>query len=113
MVGLQGDQPTDVYERNDRGLPTGFVLAQNYPNPFNQSSRIQFTIPTRATVRLTIYNILGQVVRDWPAENLTAGNYSIDWDGTSTSGVVAATGIYFYRLEAGKFVQTRKMILLK
>ena len=113
LVGLQGDQPTDVYERNDRGLPTGFVLAQNYPNPFNQSSRIQFTIPTRATVRLTIYNILGQVVRDWPAENLTAGNYSIDWDGTSTSGVVAATGIYFYRLEAGKFVQTRKMILLK
>lgn len=113
LVNLLGDQPTDVYERNDRGLPSGFVLAQNYPNPFNQSSRIQLTIPIRAAVQLTIYNVLGQVVKNWPTQNLAAGSYSIDWDGTTSAGVVAATGIYFYRLEAGTFVKTRKMVLLK
>ncbi len=113
VVAAQGDQPTDVYERNNPNLPSGFVLDQNYPNPFNQSSRIRFSIPTRTNVRLTIYNILGQAVKDWPVQNLPAGTYSLDWDGLTRAGIPAATGIYFYRLEAGEFVQTRKMVLLK
>jgi hypothetical protein len=113
MVSLQGDQPTGVFERTDRGLPSGFQLGQNYPNPFNLSTHIQFTIPSRSEVRLTIYNILGQLVKEFPSETLPAGSYSLDWDGTTQAGAVAASGIYFYRLEADQQVQCRKMTLLK
>jgi hypothetical protein len=113
LVGTQGDEPTDVFERGGNGLPSGFALEQNYPNPFNMSSRIQFSIPARATVTLTIYNILGQEVRQWPQENLPAGQYTVEWDGLSDYGAAVASGVYFYRIAAGQYTASRKMILLK
>jgi flagellar hook assembly protein FlgD len=88
-------------------------LAQNYPNPFNSTTSISYTLHRSSAVRLTIYNLLGRVVRRWETETLPPGTYSVAWDGTSASGPVAASGIYFYRLEAAGRQHTRKMVLLK
>jgi photosystem II stability/assembly factor-like uncharacterized protein len=89
-------------------MPNSFSLAQNYPNPFNSSTTIQFSLPKTSFVTLKVYNMLGEEVSTLVAENLTGGNYHIEWDAT---GFVS--GVYYYRLEVGGFVETRKLILLK
>lgn len=94
-------------------LPTAFDLAQNYPNPFNPTTEIAFAIPNPADVKLEIYNVLGQKVRTLVNERKTTGRYQMIWDGRNNSGVIVASGVYFYRLSAGTFVKSRKMILLK
>ncbi len=104
--------PTDVAEGSGT-LPTQFDLAQNYPNPFNPTTTIQYTLPTRSPVKLEIYNVAGQLVRRLADNDQSAGTYSITWDGTSTSGDPVSTGVYLYRFQAGNFVDTKKMLLLK
>lgn len=99
--------PTDVDEDNDL-LPTSVLLYQNYPNPFNPATTIGFDLPSRTTVRIEVLNILGQKVASLVDGPLVAGKYEIPFDG---SGL--ASGIYFYRFEAGDYRETRKMILLK
>ncbi len=94
-------------------LPEGFELGQNYPNPFNMSTTIEYTLPRHLIVTLTIYNILGQVVRKWPTEFRTMGSHTVQWDGRSDSGTDVATGVYFYRLIADEFIETKKMVLMK
>ena len=85
-----------------------FRLSQNFPNPFNPETKIEYTLAKRGKVILTIYNLhAGQVARFENGEQ-NAGNYEVTWN---ASGM--ASGIYFYRLQAGNFVQTRKMVLLK
>ena len=108
------DPATDVVEL-DRGgmLPTDFALAQNYPNPFNPSTVIEFDVPQRTHVTVTVYNLLGQRVITLVDEERDAGFHQVDWDGRSASGNSVASGIYLYKLEADSFVQTRKMMLLK
>jgi photosystem II stability/assembly factor-like uncharacterized protein len=98
---------TDV--KSDQNLvPKEFILNQNYPNPFNPSTTISFSIPEEALVKLEIYNSLGKKASTLVSKELTAGNYKYEWNAKSLP-----SGIYFYKMTADNFVQTRKMILLK
>jgi len=105
--------PTDVEQDLPSGLPSAYVLHQNYPNPFNPSTVIEYSIPRRSQVEITLYNLLGQKVKTLVDKAEPAGNYSAYWNGTDYSGKPVASGVYLYRLKAGDFVETRKMILLK
>ncbi len=89
-------------------LPTEFGLAQNFPNPFNPSTTIQFSLPRSGYVTLTVYNTLGAGVATLVSETLSAGRYSTEWDASRFS-----SGVYFYRLQAGEFVETKKVVLLR
>ncbi len=104
--------PTDV-DDDKTELPVSFHLSQNYPNPFNPSTEIRFSLPKRSAIRLTVFNLLGQVVSTLADGAYSAGEYRVRWNGQDTSGEPVASGIYFYRLDAGEFTQTRKMVLLK
>jgi photosystem II stability/assembly factor-like uncharacterized protein len=88
--------------------PSVYTLSQNYPNPFNNSSVLRYSIPNSSQVILKIYNTLGEEIETLVNEEKQAGTYEISW---ATSGL--PSGVYFYRLQAGDFVQTKKMILLK
>ncbi|MFC2076703.1 T9SS type A sorting domain-containing protein, partial [candidate division KSB1 bacterium] len=94
-------------------LPRQYALSQNYPNPFNPETTIQFALPDEGFVSLRIYNINGQLVRTLKEERAQAGYYRVRWDGRDSSGREMGSGIYFYRIEAGEFIQTRRMVLLK
>jgi photosystem II stability/assembly factor-like uncharacterized protein len=101
-----------------REVPSAFALDQNFPNPFNPSTRISYTIPERSVVTLRIFDILGQEIRSLVNEVKGAGTFDAQWDGKSSSGLQAASGVYFYRLDATSVsgaVQSdlKRMILLK
>lgn len=89
-------------------LPTDYALQQNYPNPFNTSTTIRYELPKESRVLLKVYNILGQEVATIVDEVEPAGWYSVQWDAGNV-----ASAVYFYRLQAGSFVETKKLILLK
>lgn len=89
-------------------LPDGFSLSQNYPNPFNVSTIINYTLPEAVWVRLEVYNILGKKVATLIDEIQQPGYYSHVWN-----AIDRPTGVCFYRLTAGQFEQTQKMLLLK
>jgi len=93
--------------------PDTTYLAQNFPNPFNPTTRITFGLKAPATVSLRIYDAAGRLVRILVAGSRPAGNYSEIWDGRDNGSRSVASGIYFYRLDAGSFSQTRKMALLR
>jgi hypothetical protein len=97
---------TDV--ESEEALPLAFNLEQNYPNPFNPSTTIQYAISSRQFVTLKVYDILGNEVATLVNEEKSAGNYKVEFKGASLS-----SGIYFYQLSAGKFVETKKMLYLK
>jgi len=88
-------------------------LAQNYPNPFNPQTTIAFSIAQRANVDLEVYDVNGALVRTLANDTRAAGAYQVEWDGRDTHGTAVASGVYFYKLNAGSFTQTRKMVLLK
>ena len=87
---------------------TTYNLSQNYPNPFNPTTMIQYNVPQRSTVNLIVYNIIGEAVRVLAEGEKEAGSYSINFKAEGLP-----SGVYLYRLQAGSFVQTKKMILLK
>ncbi len=89
-------------------IPENYALEQNYPNPFNPTTTIKFALPEAANVTLTIYNSLGQKVRELINSNLEAGNYNYKWNAKNS-----AVGIYIYELKTEKFVSIKKMLLLK
>lgn len=95
------------------GLPTKFGMSQNYPNPFNPSTNINFDLPKKSEVKLSVFNILGQEVKTLINKSMEAGSFIVDWDGTTDGGVHVSSGVYFYRLVAGDFVSTKKMMMLK
>ena len=95
--------PTDVPT-----LPSGFTLSQNYPNPFNPGTTILFTLSRRAHVDLEVFNILGQRVEALVDGTMEAGEHRVEWDGEG-----APSGVYFCRLKAGTFIESRKMVLVK
>lgn len=105
---------SDVKDRNaDGALPKVFALAQNYPNPFNPTTQINYDLPTASHVELTIYDLLGHVVTMLVNTEKPAGRYVAQWDGTDSHGQTLASGVYFYRISAGSYTNTRKMLLLK
>lgn len=98
-------------ELNTPGLVT--ALGSNYPNPFNPTTTIQFTLAESGRAHLSVYNTRGQLVRTLANTDLMAGKHQLVWDGRDNRGNNVSSGLYFYRLQAGKFVQSRKMILMK
>ncbi len=94
-------------------IPDNYVLEQNYPNPFNPQTNITYSIPEPAFVKLCVYNINGTLVKTLFEGNQSTGRYQTVWDGENSSGMKVGSGVYFYRIQANSFLQTRKMILLK
>lgn len=111
----------DVEDEVISSLPKEFSLGQNYPNPFNPETAINYVIPQNASVRLTIYNILGQKIATLVDEQKSSGAYTVNWSGKTNGGNQVASGLYFYRLEARHmtngnqriFVDAKKMLLLR
>ena len=94
-------------------LPKDFELFANYPNPFNPTTNIRYSIPVQNHVSLTIYNLLGQKVATLVDQIQQSGIYTANWNGTSDNGIAVSSGLYFYRIEAGNFITTKKMLLIK
>ena len=92
----------------DFGTPSKFELSQNYPNPFNPTTTIRFSLPAAGNVKLTLFDILGQEIKTLANEFKEAGVHTLNFDAQNLN-----SSIYLYRIEAGSFVQTRKMILVK
>jgi hypothetical protein len=102
--------PVSVKE-DDPGTPLEFSLSQNYPNPFNPTTTIRFAIPAgsgQVATSLQVYNLLGQEVATLVNEEMKPGSYAVQFDGSNL-----ASGVYFYRLQAGDFTQARRLLLLK
>jgi len=95
------------------GIPEEFNLYQNYPNPFNPTTVIKYALPSQSNVSLVIYNLKGQEIMRWDESNITPGYYEKTWEGTTQAGIPVSSGMYIYRIIAGEFVLTRKMVLLK
>ena len=93
--------------------PAASYLAQNYPNPFNPTTRIAFGLSAPGHVSLRIYDVAGRLVRALANDDRRAGRYDVSWDGRDSNGRAVASGIYFYRLNAGAFESTKKMILVR
>lgn len=102
----------DIDETTDNLIET-YGLTQNYPNPFNPSTTFKYQVPEESKVVIKVYNLVGQVVKTLVNETKEQGSYEVVWDGTNSSGQKVSSGVYFYQLRAGTYVETRKMILLK
>jgi hypothetical protein len=99
--------PTGIVPTSN-GIPREYKLAQNYPNPFNPSTKISFALPKAGNVELKIYDILGREVTTLVNEFRIAGNYTVDFNASNL-----ASGVYFYRIKSGDFIDTKKMVLMK
>ncbi len=98
----------------DNGLvPRSFYLSANYPNPFNPETNIAFGLPQAGYVTLCVYNIVGQRVNCIASGEYAAGDHEVVWNGRDENGHPVGSGVYFYRLDAGEFTQTRKMTFMK
>jgi len=94
-------------------IPQNFTLGQNYPNPFNPSTKIDFMLPKAAFVTIKIYDIIGKEVFTLVNQKMNAGSYVVDWNSINNAGDYVSSGVYFYRIDAGGFTQTKKMVLLR
>ena len=94
-------------------LPVEYSLSQNYPNPFNPTTAIEFSVPRSGNVVISIYDMLGQEVRTLYAGEVQRGTYKVQWDGLNNAGSKMSSGSYIYRMVAGEFMQSKKMILMK
>ena len=108
MGAQESDFLIGIVNDNSDYVPNTFSLKQNYPNPFNPSTTIEFTLPKSEFVELKVYNILGKEVSTLISMKLNQGNHTYTFNGNNL-----ASGIYYYRIKAGNFVETRKMIYLK
>ncbi len=102
---------TDI--KNENQLPTEFALMQNYPNPFNPSTTITYHLPKTANVELKVYDIIGNEIATLVNEEKSAGVFEVQFNVTQDTRPAMSSGVYFYKLTAGDFVQTKKMILIK
>jgi len=121
---INSDETADVYAVGVKGIilkksgissvqPDGtnirtFLLSQNFPNPFNPSTKIEYQVPEMSSVSIKIYDLLGKEIKTLINEEKPAGNYEVEFDGTGLP-----SGIYFYQLKAGGYVETKKMVLLR
>jgi len=102
----------DVDNRSET-LPQGFALEQNFPNPFNPTTTIQYELPENAFVNIRIYDLNGRLVNTLVNAQKSAGYKAIKWAGVDNKGKAVSAGLYLYTIEAGEFIQTKKMVLLK
>lgn len=113
-VSCHGDNPHPQSVEKLTGRATSFILSQNYPNPFNPSTKIQFSIPETEKVKVEVYDIRGKLIKTLVDYELyQPGSYQVEWNGTDNNGMTVSSGIYFAKMSAGKFSQTRKMSLIK
>jgi phosphatidylserine/phosphatidylglycerophosphate/cardiolipin synthase-like enzyme len=103
-----GTDPILFVKEINSDIPRTFSLQQNYPNPFNPTTTIQFHLAEQSLARLTIYDVLGRELTTLVHEQMPPGTYTVQWNASTF-----ASGVYFYRLESGSFVQTKKLILQK
>jgi hypothetical protein len=111
-------QSTEVYTMNCGltsipSVPDQIQLGQNFPNPFNPTTRIPYALDIPDQTKLTIYNSIGQQVREFDLGRRTAGSHFLDWDGTDGSGNNVASGVYYYQLQVGKVVKAKKMVTVR
>ena len=103
-----------VINNNGAAMPNEFELAQNFPNPFNPVTNIAFALPQDGFVKLTIYNLLGEEVRQLVSSSLAGGNYTASWNSMDTFGNRVSSGMYLYSLSVdNQLISTHKMILMK
>ena len=93
---------------SEKNIDDGFILLQNYPNPFNPKTTISYSIPKPSFVTLKVYDILGEEIATLVNDYSNSGNYKVYFDGSKLT-----SGIYFYRIQAGDFIEKKKLILLK
>ena len=105
--------PADVRDDYTKESPSDYQLKQNYPNPFNPQTQIGYYVPRRGSVRIEIFNALGEKVHTLVDQIQEKGDHLVNWDGVNDQGESVANGIYFYRLQTNDYVQTNKMLLLK
>jgi uncharacterized protein (TIGR02145 family) len=98
---------------NVQNNPQDYKLFENFPNPFNPTTQISFILPQADFVTLKIYNSTGQLVRTLVNENMNKGYHTLEWNATNDNGITLASGIYLYRLQAGNFIKTNKMMFMK
>ena len=108
MIDLDGSYTYSQEVEINSSLPTSFSLSQNYPNPFNPTTKINYTVPFDSKVTISIYSITGELVMDLVNDFVSAGSYSVDFNGSNL-----ASGMYIYKMTAGNFTQTNKMMLMK
>ena len=101
-----------IDNRNET-FPQGFALEQNFPNPFNPITTLRYDLPENSYVNVTVYDMLGRQVRTLVNTTQDAGFRSVIWNATNDYGKPVSAGIYLYQIQAGEFVQTKKMVLLK
>lgn len=117
--GMQYHVPVTIYIESTTGIsdptaiPERLVLLENYPNPFNPSTQIRFEVPQQQRIMLAIYNVIGQRVATLADRQFAPGSYEVEWQGVNENGIAVGSGIYFYQLNAGNTVITKKMILLR
>ena len=104
---------TSVTTGEKRPIPQNFSLGQNYPNPFNPCTTIVYDLPQTEMVTIHIFNTRGQLIKKLNAGRQLAGTYQIFWDGTGSDEMPVSSGVYFYRIVAGKFSKVRKMLLMR
>jgi len=108
QIDLDGSYKYSNVVEVNLSTPIEYSLSQNYPNPFNPVTTIKFSIPKEVQVNLSVFNILGERVKELKNEVMKPGYYVIEFNATGI-----AAGVYFYRIKAGDFIQMKKMILLK
>jgi len=109
---LEGYEIIIAIKEIGSNLPEKYILHQNFPNPFNGETSIRLDLPQAAKIKFEIVNVLGQVVYDFERQ-FSAGSHTIYWDGSSNLGQTVGSGVYYYRITAGDFVSSKKMMLLK
>ena len=104
--------PTSVQE-NSSSTPSDFHLAQNYPNPFNPETRISYRLSAGGFTSLTVRDLLGRTINTLVFQNQAPGEYAVVWNGKDNVGNIVPSGVYFYSLKTGSFVESKKMVLSK
>jgi hypothetical protein len=107
------DVEIEISYETSPDLPMDYVLFQNFPNPFNPKTQIKFSVPEVSDVKVVIYDMLGQEVLTLFAGQMTRGTKVMEWDGRDLNGSQVPSGMYMYRMTAGRFMESRKMMLLK
>jgi hypothetical protein len=113
VISLGGEETGGVTAVEEAPRPESHILYQNHPNPFNPVTEIRYFIPEGCHVELEVFDILGRRIAKLLAETQDAGEKTVLWNGKDQRGKRVVSGIYFYRLRAGTFTETRKMILLR